>query len=203
MPGLSAQGVISAHTVHVCPAKVKQVDSTVTSVTKITGGARCDDRDVGDGHRLLLWSAHAYMPQAKGVLPGEVPIRVARAQELASSRPENKVCGVCGSHLAARVDGLNAASALAGAGLLGKTRVRTLVRTGFAGLHPDARENCQGRKLKAGAGLQTLCRQIEGNRPARPSADQSPLEKSMATRGYASSQEKNQQNVASCQRPEW
>ena len=132
MPGLSAQGVISAHTVHVCPAKVKQVDSTVTSVTKITGGARCDDRDVGDGHRLLLWSAHAYMTQAKGVLPGEVPIRVARAQELASSRPENKVCRVCGSHLAVRVNGLNAASTLTCAGLLGKRRVRTLVRTGFA-----------------------------------------------------------------------
>lgn len=65
------------------------------------------------------------------------------------------------------------------------------------------RENGQRRKPNADAGLQTICRQIEGNRPARPSADLSPLEKSMATRGYAGSQAKNQQNVASYQRPEW
>ena len=55
----------------------------------------CDD---GDDHRLLLWPAHAYMPQAKGVLPGDIPIRGARAQHFATVRPENKVCRVCSSH---------------------------------------------------------------------------------------------------------
>ena len=71
------------------------------------------------------------------------------------------------------------------------------------GVAQSRRENGQRRKSNADAGLQAICRQIEGNRPVRPSAGLSPLEKSRATRGYASSQAKNQQNVASCQRPEW
>ena len=52
------------------------------------------DRDGGDGsdgHRLLLWSAHPYMPQAKGVLPGDIPIRGARARHPATVRPQNRV----------------------------------------------------------------------------------------------------------------
>ena len=57
----------------------------------------CDD---GDGHGLLLWSEHAHMPQAKRVLPGHHAMRGARAQHFATVRPENKVCRVCGSHLA-------------------------------------------------------------------------------------------------------
>ena len=45
------------------------------------------------------------MPQAKGVLPGDIPIRGARAQHCATVRPENKVCRVCGSHPAVRAGG--------------------------------------------------------------------------------------------------
>lgn len=73
----------------------------------------CDD---GDGHRLLLWPAHAYMPQAKGVLPGDIPIRGARAQHLATVWPGNKVCRVCGSHLVVWASGPKARSARACAG---------------------------------------------------------------------------------------
>lgn len=62
----------------------------------------CDD---GDVQRLLLWPAHAYMPQAKGVLPGDIPIRGARAQHCATVWPGNKVCRVCGSHPAAWASG--------------------------------------------------------------------------------------------------
>ena len=76
----------------------------------------CDGCDDGDGHRLLLWPAHAYMPQAKGVLPGDIPIRGARAQHFATVRPENKVCRVCGSHLAVWASGPKARSAQAYAG---------------------------------------------------------------------------------------
>ena len=126
---------------------------TQTCTADQSGRDGCDD---GDGQRLLLSPAHAYMPQAKGVLPDDIPIRGARAQHCATVWPGNKVCRVCGSHLAVRVNGLNAASTLTCAGLLGKRRVRTLVRTGFAGLHPGARENGQGRKLNAGAGLQPI-----------------------------------------------
>lgn len=57
-----------------------------------------DGGDGGDGHRLLLWSVKAVMLQAKGVLPGDIPIRGARAQHFATVWPENKVCRVCGSH---------------------------------------------------------------------------------------------------------
>ena len=162
-----------------------------------------DGCDGGDGHCLLLESAHAHMPQAKGGLPGDIPIRGATAQHFATVRPENKVCRVCGSHPAVGASEPKARSARACPGWREIGKVGTWVRTGFAGLHHGVRENGQGRKPIAGAGLQTICRQIEGKRPARPSADLSPLEKSMATRGYASSQAKNQQNVASCQRPEW
>jgi len=116
----------------------------------------CDGCDGGDGHRLLLWSAHAHMPQAKGVLPGDSPIREAPAQHCATDRPENKVCRVCGSHLTARVDGLNSASARACAGSWEMAKVRTRVRTRFAGLHPGHTKNGQGRKLNAGAGLQPI-----------------------------------------------
>ena len=41
---------------------------TQTCTADQSGRDGCDD---GDGQRLLLWPAHAYMPQAKGVLPGE------------------------------------------------------------------------------------------------------------------------------------
>ena len=73
----------------------------------------CDD---GDGHRLLLWSAHVYMPKAKRVLPAENPMRGARAQHCATVWPENKVCRVCGSLPAARTDGPNTRPARACAG---------------------------------------------------------------------------------------
>ena len=76
----------------------------------------CDGCDDGDGHRLLLWPAHAYMPQAKGVLPGDIPIRGARAQHFATVWPGNKVCRVCGSHLAVWASGPKARSARACAG---------------------------------------------------------------------------------------
>jgi len=37
-----------------------------------------------------------HSPQAKGVLPGEVPIRGARARRFATVRVQTKVCRVCG-----------------------------------------------------------------------------------------------------------
>ena len=116
----------------------------------------CDGCDDGDGQRLLLWPVHTHVPQAKGVLPGEVPIRGVRAQHLATVRPENKVCRVCGSHPAVWANGLNAASTLACAGLLGTRRVRTWVRTRFAGLHPGQTKNGRRRQLNAGEGLQRI-----------------------------------------------
>lgn len=73
----------------------------------------CDD---GDGHGLLLWSEHAHMPQAKRVLPGHHAMRGATAQHCATVRPENKVCRVCGSHLAVWAIGPKARSARACAG---------------------------------------------------------------------------------------
>ena len=52
-----------------------------------------DGGDGGDGHRLLLWSwsGKAVIPQAKGVLPGNIPIWGARARHLATVRPRNRV----------------------------------------------------------------------------------------------------------------
>jgi hypothetical protein len=73
----------------------------------------CDD---GDGQRLLLGSGHAYMPQAKGVLPSRIAMRGARAQHFATVRPENMVCRVCSSHLAVWASGPKARSARACAG---------------------------------------------------------------------------------------
>ena len=58
---------------------------------------------------------HTY-PGQKGVLPGDIPIRGARAQHCATVRPKNKVCRVCGSHPAMWANGPNAASARACAG---------------------------------------------------------------------------------------
>ena len=113
----------------------------------------CDGCDDGDGHRLLLWPAHAYMPQAKGVLPGDIPIRGARAQHFATVRPENKVCRVCGSHLAVWASGPKARSARACAGWRQRGRCEPWC---VPGLHPGARENGQARKLNAGAGLQPI-----------------------------------------------
>ncbi len=44
-------------------------------------------------------------------------------------------------------------------------KVRTWVRTRFAGLHPVRAENGQGQKLNAGAGLRLICRLNCRNRP--------------------------------------
>ena len=74
-------------------------------------------------------------PKAKRVLPTENSIRGATAQHLATVRPENKVCRVCGSHPEVRAGGPNAASMLACVGLDRIRKVRTEVRTEFAGLH--------------------------------------------------------------------
>jgi hypothetical protein len=107
----------------------------------------CDD---GDVQRLLLWSVHAYMPQAKGVLPGDIPIRGARAQHFATVRHKNKVCRFAVRTRPRRPAGVSAVVC----GMAGTQKVRTSVRTGFAGLHPGQTKNGQGRKLNAGAGLQ-------------------------------------------------
>ena len=50
------------------------------------------------------------------VLPGRIRIRGARAQHFATVRPENKVCRVCGSHLAVWASGPKAQSLRACAG---------------------------------------------------------------------------------------
>ena len=94
------------------------------------------------------------MPQAIGVLPGDIPIRGARAQHCATVWPGNKVCRVCGSHSAVQDSEPNARSPRACAGWRGMGKVRTWVRTRFAGLHPGQTKNGQDRKLNAGAGLQ-------------------------------------------------
>ena len=112
----------------------------------------CDGGDDGDGHRLLLWSGKAVMPQAKGVLPGEVPIRGARAQHFATVRPENKVCRVCGSHLAVWASGPKARSGRASAGWCGRRKARTWMRTWVAGLHSTARKR-PGRKTQCWRGF--------------------------------------------------
>lgn len=110
----------------------------------------CDGCDDGDGHRLLLWSGHAYMPQTKGVLPGDIPIRGARAQHFATVRHKNKVCRFAVRTRPRRPAGVTAVVC----GMAGTQKVRTSVRTGFAGLHPGQTKNGQDRKLNAGAGLQ-------------------------------------------------
>ena len=97
-----------------------------------------------------------HLAQAKGVLPGDIPIRGAQAQHCATVWPGNKVCRVCGSHLAVRVNGLNAASALTCAGLLGKRKVRTLVRTGFCRFAPRCAQKRPGTKTQCWRGLQPI-----------------------------------------------
>ncbi|MCW5261579.1 hypothetical protein D5045_15785 [Verminephrobacter eiseniae] len=73
-----------------------------------------------------------------------------------SVRLQTKVCRVCGSHPAAWANGPKAASVRACAGWWGMGKVRTWVRTGFAGLHSVRTKNGQARKLNAGAGLQLI-----------------------------------------------
>ncbi len=116
--------------------RAEQRRRTITIITIVTAAPLRDGCDDGDGHRLLLWSARTYIPQAKGVLPRQKPMRGVRAQHCATVRPENKVCRVCGSHPAVRASGANAQSAWASAESCGGRKVRTWVRTGFAGLHP-------------------------------------------------------------------
>ena len=114
-----------------------------------------DGCDGSDGHRLLLWSAHAHMPQAKGVLPGDIPIRRAQAQHLATVWPGNKVCRVCGSHLAVWASGPKARSARACAGWRQRGRCEPSCVPGSQ-VCTRPHENGQGRKLNAGAGLQSI-----------------------------------------------
>ena len=95
-------------------------------------------------------------PRQKGSFLAIFQYGGAQAQEFATVRPENKVCRVCGSHSA--VWGERAESPVS-AGLCGMSatrKVRTWVRTRFAGLHPGQTKNGQGRKLNAGAGLQPI-----------------------------------------------
>ena len=94
------------------------------------------------------------MPQAIGVLPGDIPIRGARAQHCATVRPENKVCRVCGSHPAMWANGPNAASARACARRRGNGEGANLGAYPVRRFAPRPNENGQGRKLNAGAGLQ-------------------------------------------------
>ena len=115
----------------------------------------CDGCDDGDGHRLLLWPAHAYMPQAKGVLPGEGAIRGAQAQHCATVWPGNKVCRVCGSHLAVWASGPKAQSLRAYAGWRQRRRCEPWCVPGLQ-VCTRPHENGQGRKLNAGAGLQPI-----------------------------------------------
>ena len=115
----------------------------------------CDGCDDGDVQRLLLWPAHASMPQAKGVLPGDIPIRGARAQHFATVRPENKVCRVCGSHLAVWASGPKVQSLRACAGWRQRRRCEPWCVPGLQ-VCTRPHENGQGRKLNAGAGLQPI-----------------------------------------------
>lgn len=100
----------------------------------------CDGCDDGDGHCLLLRSRNAHMPRAKGVLPRQNPMRGGASAAL-RHRPIRKqglqglrFAPCCASQWAERH-----ASAGVG-GIEGTQKVRTSVRTGFAGLHPGARK---------------------------------------------------------------
>lgn len=77
----------------------KQEETTITTITTITGTAGTDvlrdGCDGGDGGCLLLWSPHGYMPQVKGVLLSENPMRGATAHAWPTVRVQTKVCRVC------------------------------------------------------------------------------------------------------------
>lgn len=94
--------------------------------------------------------------QAKGVLPGRIAMRGARAQHFATVRPENKVCRVCGSQPAARTSRPNAPSARACARRWGNGEGANLGAYSVCRFAPQPRENGQDRKLNAGAGLQPI-----------------------------------------------
>jgi hypothetical protein len=81
----------------------EQYETTITITTTITGTAGIDvpgdGCDGGDGACLLLWSPQAYMPQVKGVLLSENPMRGATAHSSPTVRVQTKVCRGCGLHL--------------------------------------------------------------------------------------------------------
>ena len=103
-------------------------------------------------------------PQAKGVLPGDIPIRGARAQRFATVWPGNKVCRVCGSHLAMWVSGPKAQSLRACAGWRQRRRCEPWCVPGLQ-VCTRPHENGQGRKINAGAGLRLIRRSKPLNRP--------------------------------------
>jgi len=74
----------------------KQEETTITTITTITGtagtNAMRDGCDGSDGDYLLLWSPHGYMPQVKGVLLSENPMRGATAHGWPTVRVQTKVC---------------------------------------------------------------------------------------------------------------
>lgn len=100
-------------------------------------------------------------PMRKGAFLAIFQCGGARAQHFATDCHKNKVCRVCGSHPVPRAMGWNAASALTCAGCSGGATLRTEVRTGFAGLHPE----CTKTARDGNSMLTRVCeRFVAGNR---------------------------------------
>ena len=115
--------------------------------------------------------------QAKGVLPARIAMRGARAQHCATVWPGNKVCRVCGSHLAVWASGPKAQSLRACAGWRQRRRCEPWCVPGLQ-VCTRPHENGQGRKLNAGAGLRLIRRLDCRNRPTSE-PDSVTLEKSV------------------------
>jgi hypothetical protein len=147
-----------------CSRASSVFDCTFWTQTCTADQSGRDSCDGGDGHRLLLWSVKAVMPQAKGVLPGDIPIRGAQAQRCATVRPGNKVCRVCGSYLALWASGPKAQSLRTCAGWRLRRRCEPWCVPGLQ-VCTRPHENGQGRKLNAGAGLRLIRRTKPLNRP--------------------------------------
>lgn len=74
-------------------SQCRQDETTITTITGTAGiDAPCDGCDGGDGGCPLLWSPHGYMPQIKGVLLSQNPMRGATAHASPTVSVQTKVC---------------------------------------------------------------------------------------------------------------
>ena len=63
------------------------------------GVVACDGCDGCDDHSYCYGRREGGIVQAKGVLPGDKPMREATARHCATVRVQTEVCRVCGLHL--------------------------------------------------------------------------------------------------------
>jgi hypothetical protein len=104
-------------------------------------------------------------PQAKGVLPGDIPIRGARARRFDSVRVQTKVCMVCGLHPGRPGQW---AESRANTGVGGAVRNAEWCEPRCvpgSQVRTPSTKNGQERKLNAGAGLRPISRWNRENRP--------------------------------------